>query len=339
MRPEHFAYLVDPLTKQPLSLTVESQDGPHVIEGRLYSVTHEYRITSGIPRLMPASSATPASFKMHQQKTADSFAYEWNSIYEENNFEKNNFLHFLSPFIEADKLVDKCLLDVGCGSGRFTKQAALCSARLVIGTDVGNSVEAAFRLTRDLPNVCIVQADVYHMPVNCFADLTFSIGVLHHLPEPEAGFRKLPQTVKPGGRLLIWVYNRRHNFRAVYVFETIRKISRHIPRPLLHRLVYAPAAAVHAINYATRGLKYLGAHRLAQKIPFTYYANFPFSMKLSDSFDVLATPRSYYFLVEEVRQWYKSAQLSAIQCYEHPEAGITCIGLLEQASDELQRVR
>ena len=33
-------------------------------------------------------------------------------------------------------------------------------------------------------------------------DIAFSFGVLHHLPDPEAGFRNLVSLVKPGGRLV-----------------------------------------------------------------------------------------------------------------------------------------
>ncbi len=324
MRRNHLQYLVDPLTKEPLTLTAEREDSPHVMEGTLHSHLHNYRVSGGIPRLVPPSSASE-SFTAHQQKTADSFAYEWNVIYRENPYEKQNFLHFLHPYIGEHYLADKVLLDVGCGSGRFTKQAALCGARAVIATDLGRSVEAAFTLTRQFPNVCIVQADLYHMPIMHRADLAFSIGVLHHLPDPAGGFSQLPPTVKPGGQLLIWVYNRRRNFRAVYIFETLRQVTRHLPKPLLFKLCYLPAAAVHSVNYLTHSLRRAGLASLAKKVPFAYYANFPFSMKLSDAFDVFATPRSNYYYVEEVRQWFTKARLGKPKCFEHPEAGITCI--------------
>ena len=49
-------------------------------------------------------------------------------------------------------------------------------------------------------------------------------------------------------------------------------------------------------------------------------------MKLNDSFDVLATPKSNYHFFEEIEDWFKDARLTNIQSYEHPEAGITCLG-------------
>ncbi|MFH1353953.1 MAG: methyltransferase domain-containing protein [bacterium] len=339
MRHQHLEYLTDPATGQPLTLTIYDQQGPHIISGLLASPSHRYPIIDGIPRLTPQSQLKKdAAFNTHQKKTADSFSYEWNNIYQENEFEKQNFLHFLGPFIKACNLKDKKILDAGCGSGRFAKQAALCGAEVVIATDVGESPRAAYKLTQHLSNVCIIQADLYHMPVVNFADLTFSIGVLHHLPEPQKGFTKLTVTVKPGGQYLIWVYNRRNNFRAVYVFESIRKITRHIPKSILYKLCYLPGAAVHSINYVTHFFNKVGASRLAKKIPFSYYANFPYRMKLNDAFDVLATPKSNYYYTEEIENWFKEARLQNVQTYEHPEAGITAVGSLEQTSDKFEHV-
>lgn len=340
MRPQHLDYLTDPETGQPLKLAIYDQQGPHVISGLLSSPSHQYPIIDGVPRLTPQSQMKRSTtFTTHQQKTADSFSYEWNNIYQENKFEKQNFLHFLHPFITESDLKNKKLLDVGCGSGRFTKQTALCGAEIVVATDVGNCVKAAFELTQDLPNACIVQADLYHMPVKNFADLTLSIGVLHHLPEPQTGFSKLTATVKPGGQYLIWVYNRRHNFRAVYVFESIRKITRHIPKSILYKLCYLPGTAVHFINYLTHFFNNIGANQLAKKVPFSYYANFPYSMKLNDAFDVLATPKSNYYYVEEIERWFKEANLLDARFYEHPEAGITAIGSLQKSSHEFKSIR
>jgi SAM-dependent methyltransferase len=265
----------------------------------------------------------------HQKKTAESFAYEWNNIYKENDFEKNNFLHFLSPYIKEGDLKGKLTLDIGCGSGRFTKQAALCGAEISFGTDLGESVDLAYKLTKDLENVCIVQADIYHMPFENVFDIAFSIGVLHHLPQPQNGFSALPKVLKKGGKMLIWVYNKRNNKRALYFYEPMRSITRKIPKPILFKLCYVPGTIVHLLNYSTHFCNFIGAKNLAKKMPFTYYANFPFNMKLNDAFDVLATPKSNYYFREQIEKWFSDANLKNIEAFEHPEAGITCIGNYE----------
>jgi SAM-dependent methyltransferase len=59
--------------------------------------------------------------------------------------------------------------------------------------DLSDAVETAYANLGKMPNVHVVQGDIYHPP---FArpegggpfDFIYSIGVLHHLPDPEAGF-------------------------------------------------------------------------------------------------------------------------------------------------------
>ena len=77
--------------------------------------------------------------------------------------------------------------------------------------DLSDAVETAFAATRALENVHIVQADIYHLPFPRIFDYAFSVGVLHHLPDPLRGFKSLASKVKQGGHLSAWVYGAENN--------------------------------------------------------------------------------------------------------------------------------
>lgn len=360
MRQNHLPYLSDPLSSKPFDVTIFEEKDSHITAGIITTDNSWYPIINSIPRILvgelktnllqthqnffkiwkeklpetiqqewqQAIDAIPDldAFWKHQKKTAESFAYEWKYIYKENDYEKNNFFHFLSPFLKEENLKGQKTLDIGCGSGRFTKWAALSGTEVSFGSDLGETVEVAYEMTRDLPNVCIIQADIYAMPFHKIFDLAYSIGVLHHLPQPQEGFSRLPKTIKAGGKMLIWVYNRRNNARALYFYEPLRDLLKKLPKPVLFKLCYIPGFGVHLINMLTHILNWYGFKKLAKKVPFSYYANFPFNMKLNDAFDVLATPKSNYYYVEEIKKWFADAKLQDIRAYEHSEAGITCIG-------------
>jgi len=353
MNIKHFIYISDPVDSSELGLRIFKKDGDEVLEGLLVNKKHWYPVIGGIPRMLTSQSKVEflqrkksflkkyrnklskkivgewshaiksiekqSVFQKHQQNTADSFAYEWKNIYQENNYEKNNFYHFLKPFIKEKDLKGKIIADIGCGSGRFTKWASLAKAKVVFGTDLGDSVEVAYKMTKEFKNVGIIQADIYTMPFNQVVDIAYSIGVLHHLPQPREGFMSLIKVLKKKGKMLIWVYNRRNNNRALYLYEPLRAVARRIPVPILCKLCYIPASIVHIWNLFCKKLEW-------KDMPFSYYENFPFNMKLNDSFDVLATPKSNYYYSEEVEKWFKDASLKNIKSFEHPEAGITCIG-------------
>lgn len=360
MRKNFLEYLSDPLTSSPFDIVVLEESGNHIVSGLLTTQDSWYPIIGGIPRILIGElkenllqtrqafftqykDRLPENIRIewqkaidnipdldvfirHQKKTAESFAYEWKYIYKENSYEKNNFYHFSGPYVTEANIKGKKTLDIGCGSGRFTKWAALSGTEVSFGTDLGESVEVAYELTKDIENICIVQADIYAMPFHNIFDLAYSIGVLHHLPQPRQGFLKLPTVLKSGGEMVIWVYNRRNNARALYFYEPLRDLLKKLPKPMLFKLSYIPGFIVHLINLFGKFLEMLGLKSLAMKLPFAYYANFSFNMKLNDAFDVLATPKSNYYYVEEIKQWFTDTSLKNIQAYEHPEAGITCIG-------------
>jgi len=360
MRQNHLSYLTDPISNNPFNITIFEEKDSHVTAGIITTENSWYPIINGIPRILidklkmnllqthqdffkdwggklpeaiasewqMAIDAIPDldAFWKHQKKTAESFAYEWKYIYKENDYEKNNFFHFLSPFLKEENLKGQKTLDIGCGSGRFTKWAGLSGTEVSFGTDLGETVEVAYEMTKDISNVCIVQADIYQMPFSDTFDIAYSIGVLHHLPQPQEGFSRLPKALKTNGKMLIWVYNRRNNVRALYFYEPLRNLLKKLPKPVLFKLSYIPGFIVHLINLFGKFLEMIGFKSLATKLPFAYYANFSFNMKLNDAFDVLATPKSNYYYVEEIKQWFTDASLNDIQAYEHPEAGITYIG-------------
>lgn len=366
MRKNHLPYLRDPLTRSAFTLSIFEESGGHVVSGLLSADQEKswYPIIGSIPRILVGELkenllqtrqefferhrnilpeairsewqeaieriADLDTFLAHQKKTAESFAYEWKYIYRENDYEKNNFFHFAGPYVTEEGLRGKETLDIGCGSGRFTKWAALSGTKVSFGTDLGESVEVAYELTKNIENVAIIQADIYAMPFFNVFDLAYSIGVLHHLPKPKDGFLSLPKVLKKGGEMVIWVYNRRDNARALYFYEPLRAILRHLPKPVLYKLCYVPGGIVHGMNLFGRWLASIGFPELEKKLLFSYYANFPFNMKLNDAFDVLATPKSNYYYVEEIIDWFKTAQLSKIQTFEHPEAGITATGIYGQ---------
>lgn len=295
-------YLACTVCGDSLELITQRSEGEEVREGILHCACgSSFSITRSIPRMVTSLSGL-------KQKTAKSFGFEWNIFHQMFDTYRINFLNYIDP-VRENFFKDKVVLDAGCGVGRHTYWASKFGAREVIGIDFSDAVEASYENTKNLPNVHIIQADIYKLPFKKeIFDFAFCIGVLHHLPDPEKGFQSIIPFIKKGGTYSIWVYGRKCNFSNVYIYEILRKVTRHIPHQFLYYLCYAPAIGVEITNQVYKILQKKSITKpLATLLPFKYYSLFPFEVKLNDAFDVLATPKSTYWLKQQIEDWYRNA--------------------------------
>ena len=112
----------------------------------------------------------------------------------------------------AEQQAELDILIAGCGTGRPAVQIAQVypNARL-LAVDVSlTSLAYARRKTRELGlrNLEYAQADILELgSINRTFDSIESVGVLHHLAEPTAGWRVLVSLLRPDGRMRIGLYS------------------------------------------------------------------------------------------------------------------------------------
>jgi SAM-dependent methyltransferase len=106
---------------------------------------------------------------------------------------------------------DVIVLEVGCGTGQLTNFLALNWRRRVIGAGLCmNSLGLAkgFRDRFGIVNADFIQTNLFRPPFGDDSmDVVISNGVLHHTSDPEGGFRAITAKLKPGGYILVGLYN------------------------------------------------------------------------------------------------------------------------------------
>jgi SAM-dependent methyltransferase len=97
--------------------------------------------------------------------------------------------------------------DAGCGSGRW---AALVARRVGELHCIDASAAALDVARRNLGgdrNVIFHEAPISAMPLaDASMDFGYSLGVLHHLPDPAAGLAECVRKLKTGAPMLIYIY-------------------------------------------------------------------------------------------------------------------------------------
>jgi SAM-dependent methyltransferase len=118
-----------------------------------------------------------------------------------------------SPFarlLDASIPGDATIAEVGCGTGQTSLYLARAD-RTVVGLDLARGslalAEAAAR-RYGVNSVNFVECDIAHLPLKDAAfDLIYCSGVLHHTPDPAKSFASIVKAVKPGGHVIVGLYN------------------------------------------------------------------------------------------------------------------------------------
>ena len=166
-----------------------------------------YEAPNGIPNLRLASDARVEVVRCFYDETPfpgyparDSVA--WLNA----RAERSDFARLLNQAIPSNARI----LDIGCGTGQMSLYLAR-PHRLVIGADLTRkSLELSAAAARrfQLSGVLFVETDL-HCPGlrEASFDVVYSSGVLHHTPDPRASFARIAQLARPGGMIVLGLYN------------------------------------------------------------------------------------------------------------------------------------
>ena len=322
------------------------EDPDEIIDGELKcGKDHLFPVINGVPRLLPPDLLAETLQIFHSpekrhnavgqnsrdyksrvlSKTLRSFSYQWNVFSEMYAHWEENFKSYFKPLVQMSDFHGKLVLDAGCGFGRHAYYAGKMGAE-VVAVDLSEAVEAAYKNTAALSNVHVIQADIYNLPVaNCF-DLVYCVGVLQHVPDPPGAFGNLAKALKAGAGLFVWVYARR---RGIYrLVDLMRKISIHLPMRLLYFLtLFLNVASFLFFSLPYKILSGIPVCRsIANRLPFTRYADLPLRAGHADWFDRLSVPSTVYFSSNEVEQWYRDSEMDEAELVSRDGIGWCAFG-------------
>lgn len=226
--------------------------------------------------------------------TVDGFGLEW-STYDQSERDpaslQRTFDRYFDRFPWGELSEDSVGIDVGCGSGRW---ASLVAGRgpAVLGLDA--SVDALGVAAGRLERGTLVNGSAVELPFRGDSvDFSFSLGVLHHLPDTQGAIAEIHRVLRPGAPFLVYLYyafdNRPAWFRLLWrVSDGFRSVVARLPhRPRLAvtraiaSLVYWPMAKLSAA-LERRGMD-------VGRIPLSAYRAQPFYVMKTDALDRFGT--------------------------------------------------
>jgi SAM-dependent methyltransferase len=141
------------------------------------------------------------------------------------------------------------VLDVGCGTGLTTREAARAAAPgRVLGVDVSERMLARARELTDEGNVAYAQGDaqVHRFDPGAF-DVAISRFGTMFFADPPAAFANLAAALRPGGRLVLLVWQRREDNAWMRLMDAALGDAARRPAPDLDAFSLGDAASTRRL--------------------------------------------------------------------------------------------
>jgi 2-polyprenyl-3-methyl-5-hydroxy-6-metoxy-1,4-benzoquinol methylase len=200
--------LISPVSGEELLFTAD---------GRLATADarESYEIDNGVLRLfidesgMDSSSSVTTTVQAFYEETPFPNYNEFDSL---DGFLKRAVEGLFANLLSRQIPIGAKVLEIGCGTGQLSNYlAAACMAHVYASdmTLASLRLGQAFAAKHDIPGITFLQMNLFRPAIRPRSmDIVIANGVLHHTADTRRAFLSIAPLVKPGGHIIIGLYNK-----------------------------------------------------------------------------------------------------------------------------------
>ena len=175
------------------------------------------------------------------ERTIRDFGEQWTKFPDTGGYFGSAALFddIFAPLLTLTAIEGQRVADIGAGTGRFVNVFLDAGAKEVVAVEPSAAITVLEKNTAaraDRVKYLNVTGD--RIPPGLDLDYVFSIGVLHHIPDPGPVVTAARRTLKRGGLCCAWLYGREGNGAYLAVTTVLRAIGRPMPHALLAALAW-----------------------------------------------------------------------------------------------------
>jgi SAM-dependent methyltransferase len=175
-----------------------------------------------------------------KNRTIKDFGNQWLRYPDNDGFygSLELFSDILHPFIKIEEINGRQVAEIGSGTGRVVNMLLEAGAMNVIAVEPSKAFEVLTRNILQPEKVTCLRITGDQLPAYGDLDFIFSIGVLHHIPDPGPVVKAAYKALRPGGLFFAWLYGKEGNRLFLSFVYPLRHITKHLPDALLTGLVW-----------------------------------------------------------------------------------------------------
>lgn len=243
------------------------------------------------------------------KKTVEGFGDEWRRFDQSGLSLKEHleaFQLYFSIFPWEKLPRDAVGFDLGCGSGRWAVLVAPRVAKLHC-IDPSAALEVAKSNLSEFQNCEFHEATVDQIPLDDKAmDFGYSLGVLHHCPDTQAGLSACVKKLKVGAPFLVYLYydfdDKPWWFRSIWrVTDLMRRVISRLPHSLRYWVSQVIAVSIYfPLAKLSWAVEKIGLS--SKNIPLSIYKNLSFYLMRTDALDRFGTRLEQRFSRKEIEE-------------------------------------
>lgn len=258
--------------------------------------------------------------------TIDAFGEQWTRFTENRgHYASQELWRDVTGPLVPDRAFDGTrVIDIGSGTGRFAEILLQLGAKEIIAVEPSAGFQTLQQnLARwgDRVKLHNVRGDQIPAYVRD-ADWVISIGVLHHIPEPDPVVRAAFNALRPGGRILVWLYGQEGNAAYLFWAEPLRRLTTICPPALVRWLSWTMTPPLSFYAVLCNFLPFLPLSRYMTET----ISKLDWKTRMLVIYDQLAPGYSKFYRAEEARSLISKAGFVNVQLHHRNEYSWTVIG-------------